>query len=369
MKILLSGSRWVLGDNVDTDTLFPGRYMTIKGATADVALRGLAELHPEMARRFAVGDAIVAGHNFGCGSSREYAATALRDLGVALVIATSFARIFYRNAFNVGLPLLEYPGSAPVPADGDLAVELAAGTITHVPTGEVRHGTPVAPLLLDLLTDGGLMPRLRRWSDARRSDEDFDVLHTVVIKGMVAVPAVATALAWSEERARAALDGLVAGGLATFHTGRDVWRATEPGRRRHAELVARDMPAATAARLRPIYAAFLPVNVRFKQLCARWQLRDGAMNDHTDQGYDAAVLADLDRSHTEAVSLVGAMARVQPRYGRYGGRLDGALARVRSGDLAAFTGVRRDSYHDVWMELHRDLLLSLGIDRSTEDPA
>lgn len=168
MKILVKGHRWELGDNVDTDTLFPGRYMTLGGATAEAALRGLAGIHPEMAANFTRGDAIVAGRNFGCGSSREYAATAIRDLGVSVVIARSYARIFYRNAFNVGMPLFTYTDSRPLPGDGDLEVDLAAGTVTHLPTGETRTGTPVPPLLLDLLADGGLMARLRRHAAALR---------------------------------------------------------------------------------------------------------------------------------------------------------------------------------------------------------
>ncbi|MEO3786724.1 3-isopropylmalate dehydratase [Actinocorallia sp. B10E7] len=167
MKIGIHGRCWVLGDNIDTDTLFPGRFMTLSGATAEGALRGLAARYPELAARFQKGDAIVAGDNFGCGSSREYAATAIRDLGVPVVIARSFARIFYRNAFNVGLPILEYTGEAPLPQDGPLEVDLATGAITHAASGEVFAGTPVDPYLLELLSEGGLLPRLRRQLNRR----------------------------------------------------------------------------------------------------------------------------------------------------------------------------------------------------------
>jgi 3-isopropylmalate/(R)-2-methylmalate dehydratase small subunit len=168
VNIVVTGRRWALGDNIDTDTLFPGRFMTLKGATAEAALRGLAGVHPEMAEKFAAGDAIVAGRNFGCGSSREYAAAAIRDLGVSVVIARSYARIFYRNAFNIGLPLFVCTDPRPLREDGSLDVDLAAGTITHRPSGEVLHGEPVAPVLLDLLADGGLMARLHRYSASRR---------------------------------------------------------------------------------------------------------------------------------------------------------------------------------------------------------
>ncbi|MGW2279218.1 LeuD/DmdB family oxidoreductase small subunit [Streptomyces sp. NPDC001770] len=160
MRITLPSRTWRLGDNIDTDTLFPGRFMTLRGASADGALRGLASVHPEMAERFQSGDAIVAGGNFGCGSSREYAATALRDLGVPLVVARSFARIFYRNAFNIGLPLLEYRGDEPFPTDGPTEVDLSTGEI-HCADGRVLKGDPVPGFLLGLIADGGLMARLR----------------------------------------------------------------------------------------------------------------------------------------------------------------------------------------------------------------
>lgn len=166
MKITVSGRCWMLGDDVDTDVLFPGRFMTLSGAVARSALQGLAAIAPEMAEGFSAGDAVVAGRNFGCGSSREYAAVALRDIGVPIVIAHSFARIFFRNAFNVGLPLLEYRGSRPLPRQGPIEIDLGAGTIRcfagEVLAGEVLAGEPVPPFLLDLLADGGLMARLRR---------------------------------------------------------------------------------------------------------------------------------------------------------------------------------------------------------------
>ncbi|MQY03728.1 LeuD/DmdB family oxidoreductase small subunit [Actinomadura macrotermitis] len=168
MKVEIPGRCWKLGTNIDTDTLFPGRFMTLGGATAQGALRGLAATYPEMAERFTAGDAFVAGENFGCGSSREYAATAVRDIGVPVVIAHSFARIFYRNSFNVGLPLLEYRGGTPIPEEGPLIADLATGQITHMPSGQVYAGVPVDPYLLDLLADGGLMARLRERLQVRR---------------------------------------------------------------------------------------------------------------------------------------------------------------------------------------------------------
>ncbi|WP_239308598.1 MULTISPECIES: 3-isopropylmalate dehydratase [unclassified Frankia] len=160
MNITVSGRRWRLGDNLDTDVLFPGSFMTLTGAKADVALSGLAMLLPEIADGFRPGDAIVAGSNFGCGSSREYAAAALKDLGISVILARSFARIFFRNALNIGLPVLEIDRVDLIPDEGPLLVDLTAGTVSGA-DGSVATGTVLDPFLLDLLRDGGLMPRLR----------------------------------------------------------------------------------------------------------------------------------------------------------------------------------------------------------------
>jgi 3-isopropylmalate/(R)-2-methylmalate dehydratase small subunit len=160
VNITVPGRCWRLGDNIDTDILFPGRFMTLAGAKADVALKGLAVLLPDIADGLRPGDAIIAGRNFGCGSSREYAATALKDLGISVVIARSFARIFFRNALNIGLPLLEIDRVDLIPDVGPLQVDIAAGTVTTA-DGGVVSGTALDPFLLGLLRDGGLMPRLR----------------------------------------------------------------------------------------------------------------------------------------------------------------------------------------------------------------
>jgi 3-isopropylmalate/(R)-2-methylmalate dehydratase small subunit len=161
MKITIPGRCWRLGDNIDTDVLFPGSFMTLTGAKADVALKGLGAVLPEIVDGLRPGDAIVAGRNFGCGSSREYAATALKDLGISVVMARSFARIFFRNALNIGLPILEIDRVDLIPDVGPLQVDLAAGTVTTADGGVVVGGAVLDPFLLDLLRDGGLMPRLR----------------------------------------------------------------------------------------------------------------------------------------------------------------------------------------------------------------
>jgi 3-isopropylmalate dehydratase small subunit len=380
MKILINGRRWILGDNIDTDILFPGRFMTVQGATAEGALRGLAAVHPRMATDFASGDAIVAGSNFGCGSSREYAATALRDLGVPIVIAASFARIFYRNAYTIGLPLLEYHGAQLVPPAGPLEIDLAAGTIIDG-GGHVLQAVPVAPALLGLLADGGLMPRLRRQISrgqiatgrsaggrpAVPRETDFPVLHALSVKGTIQGALAAATVGRAEPQARQALDRLVANGFARFWEQRDCWQINADGRVEHARLLAADIPGDAAQRLRPLYEEFLPANAVVKALATRWQVRDGVPNDHTDAAHDGAVLAALEEVHGSATGLLVRMAAVRVRYGRYATRLGAALERLCSGDQSAFTGVFRDSYHEIWMEIHADLLLSLGIPRDAEE--
>ena len=111
---------------------------------------------------------------------------------------------------------------------------------------------------------------------------------------------------------------------------------------------------------------FLALNDELKELCGRWQLRDGAPNDHTDQSYDAAVIADLDALHDRAVPVVRALAAALARLAPYERRLGEACQRFRGGETNMFTGVMCSSYHDVWMELHEDLILSQGIDRAAE---
>lgn len=171
MKITVTGRIWRLGDNIDTDVLFPGRFMTMSGASEKAALEGLSALDPELAS-LGPGDAIVAGRNFGCGSSREYAVTALRDIGVRLVIARSFARIFFRNAINLALPVLEYPQDEPLPCTGPLEADLASGTLVYPAAGAKYEARPIPGFLVDILAAGGLMQHLRTTLGPRREQQE-----------------------------------------------------------------------------------------------------------------------------------------------------------------------------------------------------
>jgi len=143
---------WVFGDNTDTDQILPGRYAPYMTSEADLSKYPFIEHRPEFAPQVQPGDIIVAGNNFGCGSSREYAPRALRAVGIAAIIAPTFARIFYRNALNLGLPLFEAELQSRV-ADGDLAeLDRNQGALT---VGGQVYELPAPPLWLRQVWDEG----------------------------------------------------------------------------------------------------------------------------------------------------------------------------------------------------------------------
>jgi 3-isopropylmalate/(R)-2-methylmalate dehydratase small subunit len=150
----------VLGDDVDTDLLALGRYM--KGPIATLAQHCLEAVLPHFSREVRPGDILVAGRNFGIGSSREQAAEALKHLGIAAVIARSFGGIFQRNAINLGLPVLVCPDSHKI-FDGDrLAIELREGVVTNATRNSESRCEQLPDFLLALLDDGGLIPHLKK---------------------------------------------------------------------------------------------------------------------------------------------------------------------------------------------------------------
>jgi len=155
----LSGRAWVFGDNVDTDVLAPGIYM--KSPLAELAKHCLESVDPDFARNVARGDIVVAGENFGMGSSREQAAQALIELGVAALVAKSFARIFYRNAINLGLPALVCRDADAIKAGDTLTLDPAAGTL-GVEGGAALACEPIPEHLLAMIADGGLLPHLKK---------------------------------------------------------------------------------------------------------------------------------------------------------------------------------------------------------------
>lgn len=151
-----------LGDNVDTDLIYPGRYLNI--TDRDKTAEHLFELaHPEIRGLIRPGDFLVAGKNFGCGSSREQATAAVKYAGVGAVIAVSFARIFYRNSINLGLPLVVCRGGTEnLQAGDELEIDLATGKITNLVTGALFEAAPLDLRAVELLQAGGLVPYLRK---------------------------------------------------------------------------------------------------------------------------------------------------------------------------------------------------------------
>lgn len=151
-----------LGNNVDTDAILPGKYLVLTDP-AELRSHVMEGVSPGFASRFAEGVVIVGGENFGQGSSREHAAIALKAAGVRCVVAESFARIFYRNAINIGLPVLECPGIMTEVADGDpLSVDLERGKIRNLTTGATASAEPIPVDLLQVLNDGGIIEHLKR---------------------------------------------------------------------------------------------------------------------------------------------------------------------------------------------------------------
>jgi 3-isopropylmalate/(R)-2-methylmalate dehydratase small subunit len=157
----LRGHAWTFGRDVDTDLIIPARYLNM-ATVAELAPHVMEDADPTFAGKVKPGDMVVAKENFGCGSSREHAPMALKGAGVSLVIAKSFARIFYRNAFNTGLPILVAPEAADGIKEGDeLTVDLTTGEIVDVTSGVAYQAQPLPPFMQELVAAGGLLPYLK----------------------------------------------------------------------------------------------------------------------------------------------------------------------------------------------------------------
>jgi 3-isopropylmalate/(R)-2-methylmalate dehydratase small subunit len=154
-----AGRAFVFGDNIDTDLLAPGHLMKL--SPTELAQHCLEAIDPEFAKTVTKGDFVVGGQNFGLGSSREQAAVSLKILGVGAVIAPSFARIFYRNALNLGLPALFCDQAAQIQQGDRLRIDALAGTIENITRGELLACRPIPSHLLDIVTSGGLMAHLQ----------------------------------------------------------------------------------------------------------------------------------------------------------------------------------------------------------------
>jgi 3-isopropylmalate/(R)-2-methylmalate dehydratase small subunit len=162
------GKAWKYGDNVNTDVIFAGKYTYTIMPPEDMAKHALEDLDPQFAKNVKPGDVIVAGKNFGCGSSREQAAACLKYAGVQAVVAKSFARIYYRNAINLGLPVLQSPEAADALQTGDeVEVDFAAGKIR---SGGREYGfPPYPPAVLGIIEAGGLIEYTKKKLAAKGS--------------------------------------------------------------------------------------------------------------------------------------------------------------------------------------------------------
>lgn len=165
----LTGKVWKFGDDVNTDEIIPARYLNLTDGKK-LAEHVMEDADAEFPSKVKPGDIIVAGKNFGCGSSREHAPLAIKSAGVTCVVAKSFARIFFRNAFNTGLLILESEPAVNGTEEGDvIEIDTDSGTIVNKSKGESFQVAPVPPFMQELLGDGGLVPHLRKKMAEERS--------------------------------------------------------------------------------------------------------------------------------------------------------------------------------------------------------
>lgn len=162
--MILKGKAWVFADSISTDHIAPGRYFHLRTNLPELAKHVLEDANPNFAAQMQQGDFVVAGRNFGLGSSREHAPRIIKLAGVSAVLAKSFARIFFRNAINVGLPVLELDTSSINQGD-KLEVDLEAGMVKNHTTGETLRFQPLPPVMVRILNDGGIVEHFKKYGD------------------------------------------------------------------------------------------------------------------------------------------------------------------------------------------------------------
>lgn len=159
----LEGKVWRYGDNIDTDVIIPARYLNTFDPK-ELAKHCMVDIDKDFAQKVKAGDIMVGGKNFGCGSSREHAPVAIKACGVPVIIAASFARIFYRNGINVGLPLMEIGDNVErIHAGDELSVDLSSGKIRDITTGETFQATPLPGFIQDIAKAGGLIQYVKEY--------------------------------------------------------------------------------------------------------------------------------------------------------------------------------------------------------------
>jgi len=160
----VSGRVWKLGDHISTDLIAPGRLFHLRSNLPELAKHVFEDADPELAKKIKPADYVVAGINFGCGSSREHAPTVIKLAGVAAVLAKSFARIFFRNAVNIGLPVVVCDTDGIDPGD-EINVDLAAGVVKNLTKGSETSFAPLPPFMRRVLDDGGLVAHIQKHGD------------------------------------------------------------------------------------------------------------------------------------------------------------------------------------------------------------
>lgn len=156
-NVFLKGNSWVYGDDVDTDVIIPARYLNTSDEK-ELASRCMEDIDKDFAQNVKEGDIMIAGENFGCGSSREHAPIAIKASGISVVIAKTFARIFFRNAINIGLPILEHPTMPDECSKGDeIEVDLSTGIVKNLTKGKEYQCVKFPPEIQDLISRGGLI--------------------------------------------------------------------------------------------------------------------------------------------------------------------------------------------------------------------
>lgn len=159
-KKVHTGRVWKYGDDVNTDVIYPGKYTYTELPPEEMARHALEDLDPRFATEVKPGDIIVAGRNWGCGSSREQAVTCLKHAGVGALVARSFARIYFRNAINQGLPIVQCPAVEGADSGAEVTVDFSVGKVI-TPRGEYPF-PPLSDFVMGILEDGGLIPHVRR---------------------------------------------------------------------------------------------------------------------------------------------------------------------------------------------------------------
>jgi 3-isopropylmalate/(R)-2-methylmalate dehydratase small subunit len=162
--MLLNGKVWKFGDDISTDLIAPGRLFHLRSNLPELAKHVLEDADPQFAQKMEKGDFVVGGANFGCGSSREHAPTIIKLAGVSAVLAKSFARIFYRNAINVGLPVL-ICDTDKINHGDELEVDLEKGTIIDKSNGQTLNFAPLPSVMIKILNDGGLLAHIEKHGD------------------------------------------------------------------------------------------------------------------------------------------------------------------------------------------------------------